>query len=287
MNPPFIKGLDLSQRFYEQAVKPILRQHFRNLSYAAVLIGKGSEVLEFDTPQSQDHDWGPRLMLFLTETDYQNHHEKIDQTLRQKLPSEIESYPTNFARSSDGTTWMVASEDGEINHGVMFFTVHGFCRSVLNLNPDRDLNAIDWLTIPEHILRAIISGCVFYDGLGQLEPLRAKLHYYPHDVWLYQLASQWTRISQEEAFMGCCGQVDDELGSRLVAARLIRDLMRLCFLMEQQYAPYIKWFSTAFAQLGCATKLMPIFNHILNATQWQQREKPLTQAYTKSGSTGY
>ena len=114
MNPPFIKGLDLSQRFYEQAVKPILRQHFRNLSYAAVLIGKGSEVLEFDTPQSQDHDWGPRLMLFLTETDYQNHHEKIDQTLRQKLPSEIESYPTNFARSSDGTTWMVASEDGEI-----------------------------------------------------------------------------------------------------------------------------------------------------------------------------
>ena len=49
--------------------------------------------------------------------------------------------------------------------------------------------------------------------------------------------------------------------------------------MERQYAPYIKWFGTAFVQLDCAIELMPIFIEVLNATEWQQRERALTQAY--------
>jgi hypothetical protein len=109
--------------------------------------------------------------------------------------------------------------------------------------------------------------------------VRAKLHYYPRDVWLYLLAAQWRRISQEAPFMGRCGQAGDELGSRLVAGRLVRDLMGLCFLIERQYAPYIKWFGTAFAQLDCADQLRPVFMRILNADSWQEREKHLTSAY--------
>ncbi len=79
--------------------------------------------------------------------------------------------------------------------------------------------------------------------------------------------------------MGRCGQVGDELGSRLVAARLVRDLMRLCFLMERQYAPYIKWLGTAFAQLSCAGDLQPVFSRLLEAGSWQEREKHLSMAY--------
>lgn len=79
--------------------------------------------------------------------------------------------------------------------------------------------------------------------------------------------------------MGRCGQVGDDLGSRLIAGRLIRDLMRLCFLIERQYAPYNKWFGTAFASLSCADTLMPIFNEVLSAASWQAREQPLSQAY--------
>ena len=79
--------------------------------------------------------------------------------------------------------------------------------------------------------------------------------------------------------MGRCGQVGDDLGSRLVAARLVRDLMRLCFLMERQYAPYLKWFGTAFAQLDCAGPLTPILSQVLSADTWQDREKQLSAAY--------
>ena len=57
--------------------------------------------------------------------------------------------------------------------------------------------------------------------------------------WL--LACQWRRIDQEEPFVGRTAEVGDELGSRVLAARLVRDLMRLCFLLERRDAPYGKW----------------------------------------------
>ena len=75
------------------------------------------------------------------------------------------------------------------------------------------------------------------------------------------------------------GYVGDELGSRVIAARLVHDLMNLCFLIERHYAPYSKWFGTAFQQLTCAEALTPVFHAALSALTWQEREKALTAAY--------
>ena len=119
-------------------------------------------------------------------------------------------------------------------------------RDELGVDADAPLNAVDWLLMPQQRLLGVTSGAVFHDGLQALIPLREKLAFYPQDVWLYLLAAQWTRISQEEAFVGRCGDLGDELGSQVIAARLVRDLMRLCFLMERRYAPYSKWLGTAF-----------------------------------------
>jgi len=62
---PFIPGLKLGYLFYQESVKPFLVDWFPNLKYSAGLLGDGSEVLGFDTPQSMDHHWGPRMQLFL------------------------------------------------------------------------------------------------------------------------------------------------------------------------------------------------------------------------------
>ena len=66
----FIPGLELSRRFFEEAVEPILETEFPGLRFAAALVGSGSEVLGFDTEMSSDHHWGPRVMLFLDEEDH-------------------------------------------------------------------------------------------------------------------------------------------------------------------------------------------------------------------------
>ena len=93
------------------------------------------------------------------------------------------------------------------------------------------------------------------------------------------LAAQWTRIGQEDAFVGRCAQTGDELGSRIIATRLVRDIMRLCCLFEQQYAPYSKWLGTAFAKLRNAESLTSILLNILNAQDWPERERHLCVAY--------
>jgi hypothetical protein len=103
--------------------------------------------------------------------------------------------------------------------------------------------------------------------------------YYPHDVCLYLLAAGWARIEQEEHLMGRAGSVGDEIGSAIIASRLVRDLMRLCFLMEKRYAPYSKWFGTAFRRLAAAAKFEPTLQQVLSAKNWKEREKHLMQAY--------
>src|SRR5262249_61098835 len=109
------------------------------------------------------------------------------------------------------------------------------------------------------------AGRVSTDGPGQLTATRHRLRYYPRDLWLYRLAAQWDRIAEAEAFVGRAGSVGDELGSRLVAARLVHDLMRLCFLIERTYAPHSKWFGRAFARLRFGPGLAPILESVVGA----------------------
>jgi len=279
----FIKGLDLSELFFMDAIKPILEQNFPDLPYSSAFIGTGSDVLGYDTPQSVDHDWGPRLMLFLSETEHGKLKSNIDQVLRQELPVEVYGFPTNYGTHDDGTAKMVVETKGAINHRVSILAVKPFFQGLLNFDPFSEIQPRDWVSVPENNFLMLTSSRVFYDGLGQLGPIREILSYYPHDVWLYLLSAQWQRISQEEPFMGRCGQVSDDLGSRIIAARLVRDLMRLCFLMERTYAPYIKWFGTAFAQLECAGDLIPVLINILKANTWDERQKYLSAAYEYVG----
>ena len=79
--------------------------------------------------------------------------------------------------------------------------------------------------------------------------------------------------------MGRAGMAGDEVGSALIAARLVRDLMRLCFLMEKQYPPYPKWFGTAFARLRSAEALLPLLQSVLSARTWSERQEFLVPAY--------
>jgi len=312
---PFIKGLELSERFYREAVAPILARRFPQLVHSAALIGPGSDVLGLDTPQSMDHDWGPRLLLFLSEAEAAPRSGAIAEALRRELPPEIHGFPTSFGTHADGTGRMAAAEAGAVEHRVSVHTVRGYFWDVLGFDPvgvsvgdpagtpvgnpagtpagnpmggpagnpagtpAGMIRPVDWVSVPANRLLMLTAGRVFHDGLGELVPLRARLAAYPHDVWLYLLAAQWRRIGQEEAFVGRCGQVGDDLGSRLVAARLVRDLMHLCFLMARRYAPYLKWLATAFAQLDCGGELVPVFARVLAAVTWEERQTALTVAY--------
>lgn len=273
----FTPGLALNESFFRKVVAPLLAAHLPDLPYAAALIGWGSEVLGFDDPQSADHNWGLRFQLFLAAADYAEYHSVVNQLLCAQLPRTFRGHPVDFHLSVNGD--QRAADRGETAHNIDIETIAGFFTRYLGCDPFGEIGVADWLTFSEHKLLALTSGRVFHDGLGALEAVRLKFRYYPRDVWLYLLAAQWEKIGEEEAFVGRCGDVGDELGSALIAARQVKNLMRLCFLMEQQYAPYSKWFGTAFARLACAGELMPIFEAVLQASEWQARQAALANAY--------
>lgn len=279
--PKFIPGLKLSRLFYESTVKPILSREFPRVPHSAALIGWGSEVLGFDTRISRDHHWGPRVLLFLSEKDSPKYRDKISDVLSAELPYEFMGYSTNYSEPEpNGVRHLMRITSGPVKHMVNFYTVRSFCKSRLGFDLNRRITVADWLTFPQQRLLEFTSGEVYYDGLGQLVQAREKLQYYPRDVWLYMMAAQWKRISQEQAFVGRAGHVGDELGSQIVAARLVREIIRLSFLIERKYAPYSKWLGTAFSKLEIARPLAPILRRTLLANTWKIRQKWLSQAYS-------
>src|SRR6202035_1549301 len=91
----FLSGRDLSRRFYEEAVRPLLAQYLKGIPYAAAHLGTGSDVLGFDTEMSQDHDWGPAVHIFLRDEDA-HLAEDMRQMLSHQLPHSFYDYSVNF-----------------------------------------------------------------------------------------------------------------------------------------------------------------------------------------------
>lgn len=280
--PDFIPGIQLNEAYYWEAVRTILDAHFRDLPHSAALIGYGSDVLGFDTPTSRDHLWGPRMVIFLAPDGFAEKKLDIDLALRRHLPYTFRGYSTHFSEPDEqdgGTRIQQTIQRGPVAHLVRFSTIEDFWQEELGVSPYADLTAVDWLTFQEHRLLTLTGGKVFYDALG-LEEVRSKFAYYPRDVWYYQLAAQWGLIAQEEAFVGRTSQADDELGSRIIAARLAERIMRLCFLMEKRYAPYSKWLGTAFQRLDCAARISPLLEPILASASYAERDPWFSQVYT-------
>jgi hypothetical protein len=165
----------------------------------------------------------------------------------------------------------------DIRHHVEVWTVPGFFEAHLGTDPAARMGLADWLLAPTQVLATLTAGAVFHDPAGSLGGRREVLRWYPDDVWRYALAAGWLRVGQEEPFVGRTGASGDDLGSRILAARLARDLMRLAFLVERRWAPYGKWFGRAFGELGLAARVHSGLIAVLDASPWRERESALAE----------
>jgi hypothetical protein len=273
-----MKGLELGQTYFSECVDPILRTRFPGLLYSAARLGTGSDVLGFDDETSRDHDWGPKFHIYLVPDAGDDLRSAIDNALTDDLPRHFRGYATGYSLHDDGTADF-DPDATDTRHALTITTVAEHFQEYLGVTLETPLPPSHWLALSPQKLRTIISGRVFHDGLGSLNPIRETLAWYPQDIWLYLMANQWKKIDQEEPFVGRTGDVGDELGSRIVATRQIVELMTLAFLIERQYPPYFKWFGTAFSRLESSGELSPIFDEVLNSRDWKSREHHLSQAY--------
>jgi hypothetical protein len=146
------------------------------------------------------------------------------------------------------------------------------------------MTLLDWLATPWQRFAEVTGGAVFYDGLGALTPVRERLRWYPPDVWRYVLAGQWRRIAEEEAFVGRCAEAGDDTGSRLIAARLTREVARLCLLLARRWPPYQKWLGVALASEPAAAEVAAALTRALRAADGERRQQALCDANELAGA---
>jgi len=173
-------------------------------------------------PPRADDVTGDEMEIFIAEAD-DHWNEVVREALRRGLPETLRGYPVGAVRPIG---------EGGFEPKVAVGTLRRFVELQLAYDTEQPPDVADWLTFPSQRLSELTAGAVYHDGVGELTALRERLAWYPRDVWLYLLACQWRRIDQEEPFVGRTGEVGDDLGSAVIAARPGRDIMRLCFRNE-------------------------------------------------------
>ncbi len=277
--PEFIKGRELCRGFFLDTAKPVLDKYFPDLRYSAGLLGYGSDVLGYDDEVSRDHMWGPRFYLFLAPADMVRK-EEILSVLARNLPYTYRGYSVNFSRPDPNDHGVRRPEfvtSGTVDPLIFTETFDDFLTEQLGTSSPEAMSAADWLTVSEHRLLSLAAGTFFEDRLGLRGRLEA-IRYYPETVRRYRIASNWDILASEQAFVRRCADVGDDLGSRIVAARMAERLMRLCFLYKKVYAPYSKWFGTAFAQLDVPSGLKENLRLSVAGTDIRERDNALVAA---------
>jgi hypothetical protein len=251
-----VTGAQFAEAFYREAVKPLLDREFPGLRYLAGRLGSGSDVIGFDDARSRDHDWGCRLNLLTDDPAPAS----LGELLERELPQTFRGRPVRFP-----VTW-----NPHDVHQVDIQTVQDFAASRLGVIPASDL---DWLCLTGHSVLETVGGPVFHDETASFSPLKDLLSWYPEEVWYFVLASGWQKLAQSLHFVGRTADTGQELQSRLLTSRMITELIRLAFLLERSWIPYVKWTEAALRRLPIAGRL-----RFTDSGTWQEREQGLVDA---------
>lgn len=242
---PSITGIDLCRRYYEEYGRPMIAGKFQAYEsrIAVGLVGKGSDCFGFDDVLSQDHDFGPRFVMWVTKKVYDEIGEELQEAY-DKLPSQflgIDRIETFHGKDRSGV--MIIEE---FYKSLLGFDLAGM---LAHNNEDtasgkENLDTIKcWLSVQEYALAAAVNGEVFRDDEGIFTQYRNLLSaYYPKAVWYRKVAQTCALFSQSGQYnlprMRRRGQL---VSAELAKAECAKQAMKLYYLLNRKYAPHDKW----------------------------------------------
>lgn len=224
-----VKGLELSERYYETYGKPMLEARFPELlpRIAIGLVGQGSECFGYDDDISMDHDYGPAFCLWLTVEDYERYGREVQ--------AAYDSLPKDFL----GVPGRIVSAQGGGRVGVL--EIHAFYRQFIGVEqPPRSM--MRWLHLPDAQLACATNGKVFSDPLGEFSAVRSAIATYPEDVRLKKMAARLAIMAQSGQYnYGRSMRRGDIVAAELALREFVQAGISFVYLYNRRYAPYYKW----------------------------------------------
>jgi hypothetical protein len=234
-----VKGLELARRFFTDVAFPAFKEkapHTLN-SMAFGLVGPGSECYGFDDGISRDHDWGPRVCIWIPEQLYREEGRRL-----QAIYGELEKVYLGYGPVRRLDTRF--PRDG-VSSTERFYRNH--------LGTDRPPETIrDWLLLPEEALSLCTNGEVFVDPLGRFTGMRrALLAYFPRDLWLKKIASRCAAAGEHGQYnLWRAQRRGDRIAFQYHKACFMKEAAALVFLLRRTYRPFAKWIFHGLRGLG-------------------------------------
>jgi len=259
--------IDVSRRFFEGVVRPLIERHFPEESrqMACGVFGYGSECFGMDDEVSRDHHWGLRVDILMPEDVFRRLSEKFLERIEEGLPETFE-----------GSALRRGLVKGA---GVAPESLERFLRHTIGLT-DAPKNFREWLDMPEEDIVHVTNGEVWYDPSGRFTRIRESLSYYPEPVWLRRIA-HWCRYFSG---MGAYALNRALMRGNMVYAttafsRATKLSMEIAFLLNRRYFPYDKWLYPFFKRLPeLADRMDPLISEAVGlGTPWERRLRILEE----------
>lgn len=239
-----MKGLELSQKYYEKYGIPMIEEQFPEIAdqTAAGLVGYGSECLGFDDEISRDHDYGPSFCIWLPGETYQQ--------FGDAMRVAYDALPKTFLGFSE----RVEQVQGKGRVGIL--CLEDFYTEILGREALPVTDA-EWLMIPEEALATAVNGRVFEDRLGRFSAFRERLlAYYPERVWRRKLADALAKAAQAGQYNYTRAMRRGErVAAELALSEFVRESMRLVYLLNRTYAPFYKWMHRGLRLLSTGSEI--------------------------------
>lgn len=273
-----VSGLKLARAFWTQMGKPMIAAKYPQYAgrIAAGLVGHGSECYGFDDAYSQDHDFGPRFCLWLTDEDYAAIGEQLEadyEALPRKFSVDAQGHVTFEAHARSDASGAFPSagagspvtpraqganrRDGVFRIGDFFESITGYHTAPAQTAPH------EWLMLQESTLAAATNGEVFADPTGLFSKTRQGFKNMPDDVRLALISKRLGMIAQAGQYnLPRSLKRGDGAAAWLSIHEFVQATASLVFLvnvpMVVGYMPYYKWQFAALRKLsGSMFALLP------------------------------
>lgn len=225
-----IKGLDLSEMFYEEVAKEAIVSQFGGYvqRMSIGLVGEGSECFGFDDAISTDHDFGPGFCIWLNRADYEQIGADL-QKLYDTLPKTYKGY-TRLDKCSTGRVGVWCMDD--------FFKHYAGYERAEDI-PDED----GVLAISDDGMATILNGRLFHDPNHQFQERRLAFYEaFSDKIWKVKIARALIQLGQYgQSNYPRAMKRRDYVTAQITLYKYVETLLQFVHYINHIFPPYYKW----------------------------------------------